>query len=393
MQHAYLISAVWGISAYFFASSMRVFFPFIGLWFQAIFLLLIIAQFYYIPIRKSYEWVIPLVVCCFQALFVLYGVLGNENDLGTAFIRSKYLMIFLLLPTFKEIVEANLLNKLLSLLSFTVLVKAVLIITIGMDCYFGNGWISDMLRQHTSLYFGPIMVLDVPMYRVFDPFVIFYPIALYQAERASLPVRVLVHILIAGYVFFSMALGLWVIYCVVLCCVVSTITLKRILVLWSLIALTALPYWHEVEMLVREIWRHKALSAGVKWQQLVWISEELSLFGKGVGAHFLINGRADTMLEVLPVYWLATYGIIGSLFFGGGILGFPLMKFSMVKRSFQIRFCYMMFYSALGASLTNPYAICGLVFMFLCFIYAAFLSSHIGSLDGGGAPLVASRSS
>jgi len=357
------------LSIYFTLSSFSRLIPIIGLYYQLIIIVLVFAQF---MILKSVLTNIVLVflfgVYSFQLLYVLYGTILNSEDISIAINNSKYLLIFILLPTFIYIVKEEKLQLLLKYLSLSMLIKVCIIFILIIDLSFGHKIFESYILNNTNLLVHPYM----GVYRVFDSFIVFFPLTFYIINKLNIVLKIIFHFIVFCYILFSFATGMYLVYLLVS---LYFIPRKYIYLILLLITINLLFYdYINFEILYRLYESKISDSIGVKANQVYWIIENISFFGKGVGYVFNINGRIDSMLENLHIYWLATYGIFGIIIFYSIILIMPIYIHIKFKNILEIKVISMIYLSSLLASLINPYALSGVVFMFYILLIAYWIN-------------------
>ncbi|MBE0514904.1 hypothetical protein [Sulfurimonas sp.] len=366
------------LSIYFTLSSFNSLIPSIGLYYYSIILIVFFMQL--IILKKVLDIKILMLifgVFSFQLLYIMLGIVLSGENIDIAINNSKYLLIFILLPTFVYIIKENKLELLLKYLSLSMLIKIFVIFFIAIDLSFGNKVLEGYILNNTDLlvhpYFG--------VYRVFDSFVIFFPLAFYIINKFNITFKIIFHFIVFCYVLFSFATGMYLMYLLISLIVIPR---KYIYLIFFLGITSYLLFqnYMDFEILNRLYESKMSDSVGVKANQVYWIMENISFFGQGLGYIFNINGRIDTMLENLHIYWLATYGIIGITIFYSVTLIMPIYISVKFKNLLVIKIISMVYFSALLSSIVNPYALSGVVFMFLILLIAYLMNYNKNYIKG-----------
>ncbi|NOH63932.1 hypothetical protein [Vibrio sp. RE88] len=343
---------------------------------------LIITQCFYLRKASILAFLLPIGVLIFHGVYLYIGLAFGNGELEIALNNSRYLMVFLLFPTVCYIAQKGMISNLLLQLSKVVVLKAIFVSILAVGLLLGFGGFKAF-SEHTAMLIHPF----VGMYRVFDSFVIFFLLAFYNFKQRSTSSQFLLIVLMSFYVFISMSIGVIFVYLISIFFVLSKnyfhgtkgkLLLASVLAMvLILVTLFLLMFGHEyMQSLystskVHTLIQDKLItSAGPKSNQVLWFLDNISLVGFGVGIWFDIQGRLDSMLEVLHVYWVSTYGVIGATIFYIFIVIVPFIKTLVLKRYEEIVILSGTFGIILLCSFTNPYALSGFVFLLLLLVYA-----------------------
>lgn len=89
------------LTLYFTLSNFSRLIPRIEFYYQLLVVILIVLQFRIMNERINNKILIYILgIFSFQLLYILYGVIINNGDIIVALYNSKYLLIFVLMPTF-----------------------------------------------------------------------------------------------------------------------------------------------------------------------------------------------------------------------------------------------------------------------------------------------------
>ena len=93
-----------------------------------------------------------------------------------------------------------------------------------------------------------------------------------------------------------------------------------------------------------------------------------SRFGQGIGYKFYNDARqtGDTVIEILPVYWITTIGLIG--FIIQVYLFVHIIKFKNFVNNYKCRFLILAQSSIFLTCTSNGYILCGSTIIILVFI-------------------------
>lgn len=292
-------------------------------------------------------------------------------------------MVFLLFPTVCYIAKKGMISKLILQLSKVVVLKAafVSILAVGL-IFFGFGEFKEFSGR-TTMLIHPFL----GAYRVFDSFVIFFLLAFYNFRQRSTSSQFLLIVLMSFYVFISMSIGVIFVYLLSMFFVISKsylygtkgkLFLTSILMMaFIVVSFFLLTFGYEHMQIIYSTSKLHTLiqdklitSAGPKMNQVLWFLDNINLVGFGVGIWFDIQGRVDSILEVLHIYWVSTYGVIGATLFYIFIVVVPFIKTLVLKRHEEIVILSGTFGIVLLCSFTNPYALSGFVFLLVLLVYA-----------------------
>jgi len=354
---------------YFTLSNFSRLIPAIGFYYQLLIIILVVIQF-----KIMNDWVdrkiiiFVLGIFSFQLLFILYGTIINNGDIIVALYNSKYLLIFILMPIFLYIIKEKKLKLFLKYLSLSMLFKICIIVMISMDLSFGKHISENYMINNSHLLVHPYM----GVYRVFDSYLVLFPLAFYAILKLKMYYQILFQIIILLYIIFSFAVGMYFIYIFIGLFFISR---KYFYLIFFILLIYFFYDYTFISEFIYKLYESKLTnSIGVKSNQIFWIKDNISLFGQGLGYSFNINGRIDTMLENLHIYWIATYGIVGVSILYFFILVMPIYIYIKFKNIFEIKIIFMSFLSALLASIVNPYALSGVIFMFLALLISCLFN-------------------
>jgi len=363
------------LSLYFFSSNFSKLVPILGYYNQIIVVFLIIIQFFFLYDQINTKSIVLIsLVLLFQGSYIFYGAILHGDTLDLAIKNSRYLLVFFLFPSFIHLTIKNELERLLKPLSFIMTFKVMVVFVIILDLSFGEMLSKSYMYEYSEMLVHPYL----GVYRVFDSFIIFFPLVFYAAKYFNLILKVFIHVILFVYVIFSFAVGMYFVYVIVAIFYAS----KKVIfcILCVLISACIIFDVSQLFDLVLRVYHSKMDdSVGVKAQQVYWIVDNISLFGIGVGYVFNINGRIDTMLENLHIYWLATYGIIGASLFYFFTVVTPTYIYIRYQKINDIKVVFTVYASSLLASLVNPFALSGMVFMFLVMLISYSLTHNKNS--------------
>lgn len=370
------------LAVVFFISSFSDLYPmFSGV--SSFFLVFIIFfQFFYIKKIRLLSLLIPLFVFIFQGFYICKSLIYGSVDVHVALNNSRYMMISLLSPAVFEISKFGGIPILISKLSKIVILKALVVSILAIGLLLDID-IFKSYSKHTDLLVHPFM----GGYRVFDSFVVFFLLAFFEFKYRSLACKMLIFCILTFYVLVSMSFGVVIVYFIMISIFLVKFflcgRLNRILIFSVFLVLfgtfvflsftVGYEFFEKIYYASRlsELVQDKLItSVGVKKDQVYWLLDNTTLFGQGVGVWFNIQGRIDSVLEVLHVYWVATYGVVGVTVFYLVIVVIPFMKTVFLNQNEELVIVFGTFASILLCSFTNPYALSGFVFLLVLLVYA-----------------------
>jgi len=126
----------------------------------------------------------------------------------------------------------------------------------------------------------------------------------------------------------------------------------------------------------------KNVSIEVKLNQIKYLIDNISFFGQGLGTLIDIQGRVDSMLENTFIYWLVTFGAIGSIVMFTYFVVLPsLISYKFRREPFIIDLFYVNMSLWISTS-SNPFLESNVGIMPMLILTSFFINYH--RLEGRG---------
>ncbi len=310
---------------------------------------------------KGFLYVIMLYI--FLGLYILYPLLTNDAYLTYSVTNTKYAMYFIFIFGLINILKYISLETLLYSMSKIFIIKLIVVALISLNMNFGEArfinYLLNVIDLNVHILFG--------RYRVFDVYLFLFPLLLIYIKDKKKYLKIIIHLLLLFNMLSAMSFGILFAYIVVMLIRYRFIRLGCFVIISAIYIL----YYEQLFDLYEIIVVEKSVSIDVKWNQIIYLCNNLSLFGKGLGTPINIYGRVDSMLENVLIYWFLVYGVIGIIFMIFFFVVFPFFIFYKYKKNYSLNVVFYMHLSVLLSSLTNPYleSVIGIMAMIILVAY------------------------
>jgi len=322
----------------------------------------------------KHNYLISLVVflglISFQSLFILLGNI-NSNNFYEAINNSKFLLIFLLLPTFIYLYKVQKIELLFNYLSVFVLSKFLVIFLVILGLYFFN---LDRIFVFDTLHIK-VNIFGNLGYQVFDKILIFFPIALLITEKLNLLMKTIIHLLVLFVLLNSFTLGIISLYFIIIIFIWKEFAI--IIYTFALFYFLFLLDFTVVMDSIDTIIKVKSYSGDVKMEQWVWVFNKLQdmlVIGHGLGYKFdIVSNPQGYLIENLYIYFIAIYGLLLTVVIF--IILFILPIYIIFKYNVGIYYKYLLYAHLVLAigSFSNPYLLSGLSLVPYVLIFSYFI--------------------
>jgi len=236
----------------------------------------------------------------FVLIYALYPMLNDGFEYELFIKNTKYLMYFVFLFGLTNLLGKKKIEVFLYAISKIFILKLFFVALISINLNFLGGHFLNFLLDDVDLIVHKLFGI----YRVFDLYLFLFPVVFVFLKGKSLKVNFLVHFLLFFNVLSSLTFGMFLSYLVVM---FIRYTLFRGIV-FLLIPLSFLFLYEFFANFFVRLLEEKTVSIEVKINQLIFLLDNFSVWGQGLGKKISILGRTDSMLENIYIYWFVVYG-------------------------------------------------------------------------------------
>lgn len=288
-----------------------------------------------------------LLLYIFLLIYTLYPLITYDLNIEYLVNNTRYAIYFILLFGLVNIIRLISLDRLLYSMSKIFIVKLILVGIISLNMNFGAEWFVGYILNDIDLVVHELF----GVYRVLDVTLFLFPLVFIYTKSKKNSTKVMIHTLLLFNIMSSITVGIIFSYIIVMFLKFKFIRKA----LFLLIMISIFIFYDYFLGLYENFLIVKSVSVEVKLNQFLFLIDNVSLWGQGLGTLITIDGRADSMLENVFIYWSIVYGLIGSIFM---IMFFVLFPFSICyrfKKEFSVSVLFYMHLSVLLVSITNPF--------------------------------------
>lgn len=283
----------------------------------------------------------------FLLIYFFFPLINNSADIGVLLNNTKYSLYFVFLFGLVNILRFITVDSLLYSMSRFFVLKLCFVGIVSLNMNLGihlfKNYILNGIDLSVHQLFGAWRVLD--MYLTLFPLVFFY------IKKKRKVLKILIHSLLFFNIVSSLTFGIIFAYLIVMFFRYRFVKLISLIFLF----LVFLVYRDFFDNLCQNIIMEKSISIEVKFNQLRFLFDNITLFGQGLGKTINIDGRIDTMLENIYIYWVIVYGVIGTTVMGIFFILFPFYICYRNKNKFPLRILFYSHLSSLIVGASNPY--------------------------------------
>ena len=309
-----------------------------------------------------------LLLYVFILTYTLYPLLTNSVNIQHLVNNTKYTIYLVFIFGLVNMMRFISLDRLLYNMSKIFIVKLLFIGMISLNMNFGGGWfagyILDGIEINVHRLFGA--------YRVFDVYLFLFPlIFLYTKDKENI-IKIMTHALLLFNIVSSATFGIIFPYIAIM--LLKFNILGRVLFLLS--GVIGFIYHDLLLDLYSYFLTEKSVSIEVKLDQFLFLIDNITLWGQGLGGVIDIQGRVGYMLENIYIYWVIVYGAIGTIFMIMFFVVFPFLICYRFKKEFPVMILFYMHVAILLASASNPFLESVIGIMPMMIIVSYFFSKN-----------------
>ncbi|MFW7523590.1 hypothetical protein ACODM8_05525 [Vibrio ostreicida] len=295
----------------------------------------------------------------FLLIYSLLPLIFGGANLEYLVKNTWYIIYFLFLLGLANIMRSIDINRLLYSLSRIFVAKLFVVALISFNMNFSGGLFSSIILDVMSLSVHKLF----GAYRVLDVYLFLFPLAFVYVENKRWRAKVIIHSLLLFNVISSLTIGIIFAYIIIMLLKYSFLRVPLALLIFSLFSI----YFNEFYDLYQNFLDEKSVSIDVKLNQVFFIFDNLTIFGQGLGKAISIQGRVDSTLENVYIYWLVVYGIVGSLFMIFIFVMVPLFICYRFRHYNGMTSLFYLHLSILLVSASNPFleSVVGIIPMML----------------------------
>ncbi len=305
----------------------------------------------------------------FISLYTLYPLITNDVDIQSLIKNTRYTIYFVFAFGLVNIMRFISIDRLLYDMSKIFILKLVLVAVVSINMNFGEELFANYILNGMDLIVHRLF----GAYRVFDVYLFLFPLVLIYIRGKKTIIKLVIHGLLLFNVLSSMTVGIILPYSIVMLLRYNIIRV----ILFFLVIISILMYKEYLLDFYNIFQVEKSVSIDVKLNQFRFLIDHMSLWGQGLGTSIDIQGRVDSMLENVFIYWFVIYGIIGSAFMILFFIFFPFLISYKYKKVFSIVILFYMHLSILIATATNPFLESVIGIMPMLIIISYFFTKNI----------------
>lgn len=305
----------------------------------------------------------------FFTLFILsyslYSLVFHDVYLEYLVKNTRYVFYFIFMFGLVNILKFISLEKLLYGMSKIFILKILIVAIINFNLNSEIMFASNFLLNNTGLLIAKLS----DSYRILDIYLYFFPlIFIYLRDKKNF-IKIFLHLIVIYNLYVSNTYGFIIAYFVIMFLKYNFFRLLSI-------GLITILLFYGLSDIIRELIAAKSFSIEVKLNQLLYVINNLSFFGEGLGTNIVIEDRIDSMLENTVLYWLVVYGIFGFIIIGAYFIFLPFFVFYLFKYNNVLKDLFYMNLSVLIATTSNPYIESNVGIMPMLIIISYFLNKN-----------------
>lgn len=306
----------------------------------------------------------------FLFIYSLFPLINNSVDIQVLVNNTRYsiyfVFIFGLVNTLKFITLDSLLYNMSKMFILKLCFVGMISLNMNLGIHLFENYILNGIDVSVHQLFSGWRVLD--MYLTLFPLVFFY------IKKKKNTTKILVHGLLLFNIVSSLTFGIIFAYLIIMFFRYRFVKIISLIFLLFVIFVYSDFFWN----LYQDIIIEKSVSIEVKLNQLHFLLNNITLFGQGLGKSINIEGRIDTMLENVYIYWGLVYGIMGTVVMGTFFILFPFYICYQNNKEFSLRVLFYLHLSSLIVGASNPYleSVIGIIPMMMILSFY-FSKKHI----------------
>jgi|SaaInl8_200m_RNA_FD_contig_123_6543_length_7472_multi_4_in_0_out_1_4 hypothetical protein len=282
----------------------------------------------------------------FILLYSLYPLMAGDADIKYLLKNTKYAIYFIFTFGLINMLRLVTLDSFLYVMSKIFVLKLLLVGIVSLNMNFGGDWFVGYLLNGIDLNIHKLF----GMYRVFDPYLFLFPLIFIYLKDKKNTTKVMVHILLLFNIASSITFGIIFAYIIIM-----FMYYKQVRIVGTFLSCVIVLIYHEYFLVFYDNFLiEKSVSIDVKMNQFIFLFNNISILGQGLGTLIDIQGRVDSMLENVFIYWFVVYGIIGTVFMMIFFIFFPFLIYYQNKKEINIVILFYMHCSVLLVTATNP---------------------------------------
>jgi len=253
----------------------------------------------------------------FILLYSLYPLMAGDADIKYLLKNTKYAIYFIFTFGLINMLRLVTLDSFLYVMSKIFVLKLLLVGIVSLNMNFGGDWFVGYLLNGIDLNIHKLF----GMYRVFDPYLFLFPLIFIYLKDKKNTTKVMVHILLLFNIASSITFGIIFAYIIIM-----FMYYKQVRIVGTFLSCVIVLIYHEYFLVFYDNFLiEKSVSIDVKMNQFIFLFNNISILGQGLGTLIDIQGRVDSMLENVFIYWFVVYGIIGTVFMMIFFIFFPFL--------------------------------------------------------------------
>ena len=310
----------------------------------------------------------------FICVYSLYPLLTDEAHVDFLIKNTRYAMYFIFLFGLVNIMKIIPLRQILYKMSQIYLVKLMFMFVIILDINFGASLSLNYFLNSSGLL---IAILE-ESYRIVDIYSYFFPLVFIYLSNKKNKTKVFIFSIIFFVLYSSNTYGFLISFIIVL-----LIKYKFLIKYLPIVGVLLFVFLHnEIIEYFNTVVALKNVSIEVKLNQIKYLIDNISFFGQGLGTLIDIQGRVDSMLENTFIYWLVTFGAIGSIVMFTYFVVLPsLISYKFRREPFIIDLFYVNMSLWISTS-SNPFLESNVGIMPMLILTSFFINYH--RLEGRG---------
>jgi len=310
----------------------------------------------------------------FICVYSLYPLLTDEAHVDFLIKNTRYAMYFIFLFGLVNIMKIIPLRQILYKMSQIYLVKLMFMFVIILDINFGASLSLNYFLNSSGLLIAKLE----ESYRIVDIYSYFFPLVFIYLSNKKNKTKVFIFSIIFFVLYSSNTYGFLISFIIVL-----LIKYKFLIKYLPIVGVLLFVFLHnEIIEYFNTVVALKNVSIEVKLNQIKYLIDNISFFGQGLGTLIDIQGRVDSMLENTFIYWLVTFGAIGSIVMFTYFVVLPsLISYKFRREPFIIDLFYVNMSLWISTS-SNPFLESNVGIMPMLILTSFFINYH--RLEGRG---------
>ncbi|MCG7496854.1 hypothetical protein MHO82_08265 [Vibrio sp. Of7-15] len=288
-----------------------------------------------------------LILYIFILIYTLSPLVFSSVNPSYLANNTRYLIYFVLIFGLIRILESTPLERLLYSMSKVFVVKLIIVGMISLNMNLLGGLFSNYILNGMDLVVHELF----GQYRILDLYLFLFPLVFLYVENKSRKVKILVHSLLFFNILSSITFGIIFSYLIVMSLRYKYFRSILIFVIFAIFFI----YYDYFISLYDNFLLEKSVSIEVKLNQFLFVFDNISIWGQGLGQSISIEGRVDSMLENVFIYWFIVYGIIGMIFMVTFFILFPFYICFQYRKNISLQILFYVHLSVLLVSASNPF--------------------------------------